>query len=141
MGSGEHAVLAERFGSDEAKWGALRKFDEGSAKQGVVADVVFIDDHDATSRVDLDVRPPLFRRRRLSVRPSVRLSVCLSVCLSEGHPCEPPSHFELLPLLPSSASPSMNVYVFPPSRMLCEVFCEQNFRGYADGERGEEDGL
>ena len=59
--SEDHAVLAERFVEDEAKWAALRKLDEGSAPQGVVADVVMIDDHDDTSRVELDVRPTLPR--------------------------------------------------------------------------------
>lgn len=51
--SGDHAVLEERFVRDLPKWQALKSADTGAA--GVVTDVVLIDDHDASSRAQIDV--------------------------------------------------------------------------------------
>jgi hypothetical protein len=49
--SGDHSVINERLESDRAKWEALQS-SEPSAAAGVVADIVLIDDHDDTSRVE-----------------------------------------------------------------------------------------
>ena len=53
MSSGDHEVLAERFASDASKWAALQGVPDSAAAAGVVADIVLIDDHDDTSRVEV----------------------------------------------------------------------------------------
>ena len=49
----DHTVLSDRFDADKPKWAALKA--APALKPGVAADLVLIDDHDQTSRTEVDV--------------------------------------------------------------------------------------